>query len=72
MILRREAEAFQADSPAAEAADFPAAEAAVFPVGSAAHPVIRAAADMVRSRAAAAPDVEDNIGRTEYCAPFVF
>ena len=64
MILRREEEAFQADSPAAEAA--------VFQAGSAAHPVIRAAADMVRSRAAAAPDVEDNIGRTEYCAPFVF
>ena len=64
MILRREAEAFPADSPAAEAA--------VFPAGLAAHPVIRAAADMVRSRAAAAPDVEDNIGRTEYCAPFVF
>ena len=64
MILRREEEAFQADSPAAEAAAFPA--------GSAAHPVIRAAADMVRSRAAAVPDVEDNIRRTEYCAPFVF
>ena len=72
MIFRREEEAFRAVFPAAEAAAFPAAEAAVFQAGSAAHPVIRAAADMVRSRAAAAPDVEDNIGRTEYCAPFVF